>query len=182
MPKVFASLSAANFILYVGAAALGLLDPAPTPDRHVLLAVLALLLTCLSQVLAFTYLAVTGKVLAQALHFGKLSVETLLAAKEIKKRFGRHIALMMLAVGAATATGASVWRAGDPDRYHSPAVLALLIVFLWVHVRQFLLVTENARLVSQTLTQYSVARNANPPSPGKIDRMEPRSSPFGVED
>jgi len=160
MPRVFASLAAANLILYVGAAALGLLDPPPTTERHILLSVLALLLTCLIQVLTFTYLAVSGKVIAQALHIRKMDVKTLVAAAEIKKRFARYVALMILALVGATATGASAWRAGNADGYHFPAALTLFAVFIWVHARQYTLVIQNSRLMDGALADCSVVRGA----------------------
>jgi len=41
-------------------------------DRHILLAVFSLLLSCFIQVLVFTYLTITGKVIAQAVHLARL--------------------------------------------------------------------------------------------------------------
>lgn len=160
MPRVFASLAAANLILFIGAAALGYLDPSPLPDRHVLLAVMALLLACLVQVLSFTYLTVTGKVIGQAVHLGGLSMGAVEQVKAIKKRFSRRLGATMLILVATTATGAVAWRSGDPHSYHAPTVLFMVCVWIFLQMQQYSLVAENAGLVERTLAEYRAAKPA----------------------
>jgi len=72
MPHVFASLAVANLALFALSAAFALSSAASARDRHILLAVFSLLLSCFIQVLVFTYLTITGKVIAQAVHLARL--------------------------------------------------------------------------------------------------------------
>jgi len=160
MPRIFSGLVAGNLVLVVAAAALGFVDPAPTPDRHVLLAVVALLFTCLIQVLAFTYLIVTGKVITQAVHLGRLDAGLLAQAKDLKRRLLRTLGLLVLAVVIVTATGAAAWRSGDPRTYHLPATLFFLTAHVWACVRQWEVVAHNARLLQATLDAYNERRHA----------------------
>lgn len=162
MPKVFASLAAANLILFIGAAALGYFDSAPRHDRHVLLAVMALLLACLVQVLTFTYLTVTGKVIGQAVHLGRLSIQAVDEVKAIKKRFARRLGAIMLILVVTTATGAVAWRSGDPHSYHAPTVLVMVCAWMFLQVQQYSLVAENAGLVDRTLAEYRAAKPERP--------------------
>jgi hypothetical protein len=158
MPRVFASLAVADLILLLGGAGLGFFDPAPNRDRHVLLAVLALLLACLVQVLSFTYLAVSGKVLTQAVHLGKLPLDPVDRGKEIKKRFARCVGAVVLLMVLVVATGAAAWRVETPPPYHFPAVAVFACGWVFIHVRELGLIAENARLMEQTLAEYAKAR------------------------
>lgn len=160
MPRIFASLAVADLILLLGSAGLGFFDTVPSRDRHVLLAVLALLLGCLVQVLSFTYLAVSGKVLAQATHLAKLSLEAVVRGKEIKKRFARCVGAIMLLMVLTVATGAAAWREAAPPPYHLPAVMLFVCGWLWVHVREYGLITKNARLLEKILAEYGEVRPA----------------------
>jgi len=154
MPRVFASLVAANLLLFLGSAGLGGFRGASSPDRHVLLAVLSLLLTCLIQVLAFTYLTVTHKVLVQAIHFGKLGSDAVTDAKRIKKGFARCIGAVMLLVVAAVATGASAWRSGDRHAVHLATVIVFVCGWSWLQALQYRLISRNAALLAETLASY----------------------------
>jgi hypothetical protein len=158
MPRIFGCLGAANLILLVSTALAGFLDPAPAADRHVLLAVFTLLLTCLVQVLAFTYLIVTGKVLAQAVHLGRLDTAAVNRAKELKRFATRTLACVVVGAVIVTATGAAAWRGGDPHLYHLPASIAFVGVLAWGLFRQYDLVCRNARLLEQTLASYSARK------------------------
>lgn len=168
MPRIFASLAVANLLLFLGAAALAYLDPAPLPDRHVLLAVLSLLLTCLVQVLAFTYLTVTGKVLTQAVYFRRLGTTAVEAAKSIKKRFARCLGLVALLMVLTTATGAAAWRDGNSTSFHLPSLLVFAAGWLLVQVREFGLIVENSRLLERTLAEYGQGHPAATVAPNLV--------------
>ncbi len=154
MPPVFRYLSASILLLLLITAGLGFFDPAATPDRHVLLAVLTLLLSCGVQVLAFTYLTVTGKVIAQAIHLGGLDLAALDEAKAIKRSLARTLGALVLMMVAATASGAAAWRSGDPHTYHLSAAFLLLAAHAWALFREYGLIARNALLLDRTLRDY----------------------------
>lgn len=162
MSRVFASLAAANLILFLCSAVLGFFAPADSPDRHVLLAVLSLLLACAVQVLSFTYLTVTFKVLTQAVHLGKLQPEMLEPAKDIRRRFSRSIGFLLVLIVAVVATGAAAWRSGSARLFHLPAVSIFLVGWVFTHAREWTLISRNAALLDQTLTRYAVETKQTP--------------------
>jgi len=168
MPRIFASLAVANLLLFGGAVGLAYLDPAPLPDRHVLLAVMSLLLTCLVQVLAFTYLTVSGKVLTQAVHFRNLGTTAVEAAKSIKKRFARCLGFVALLIVLTTATGAVAWRDGNSTSFHLPSVLVFAAGWLLVQLREFGLIVENSRLLERTLAEYGQGHPAATAAPNLV--------------
>jgi uncharacterized membrane protein YjgN (DUF898 family) len=117
------------------------------------LGIIVLLLTCLTQVIAFSYLTVSGKMIAQAVHLSGLSREVLREHKRLKQLLTRYLALTLVSILVVTAGGAVRWRAveREPDWLHpTVAVLALLLQCL-VSFRQFDLISRNSRLLAGTL-------------------------------
>lgn len=154
MPRVFIGLAAGLMIVLVGAAGLGLAGDRSAPDRHILMAVFALLLSCLVQVIVFTYLTVTGKMVAQALHLSHADLEPLETVKRIKRSATRLVGLIVLLAVPSVATGASLWRTDGEGHWHYWTAYILVAGHLFAFYRQYALIVENARLLDSVLSQY----------------------------
>lgn len=130
------------------------LTHAASPDRHVLLAVLTLLLSCLIQVAGFTYLTITGKVIVQAVHVSRLDEAAIASAKKLKRQFTYQLALAFTGIIVATASGASAWRTGSPSVFH--AILAAFTIgahgVVWRN--EIRVIQANELLVTRTLSAY----------------------------
>jgi len=158
MPRIFVCSAIGELIVLIGAGVLAFLRLDPHADRHILLAVFSLILTCLIQVMAFTYLTVTGKTIAQAVHLAALDTGALKDAKRIKQSLARHLALLILAVVFVTASGANVWRVGGGRTMHLAAAFAVLLAHVFVLSRQYALIVANADLLNRTLAEYARRR------------------------
>jgi len=169
MPRVFASLAIATLTLIFLTATIALLDNGSAPDRHILLAVGTLLMSCFIQVVGFTYLTVTGKVLAQAAHLANLDPACLTSAKRYKRSFTRHLALVVLSIVLASATGGAAWRSLEAFAVHVPAAMIAALAHVWVYRAQYRVLRRNADLVETTLKEYSNWRDrritSNCPAP-----------------
>lgn len=159
MPRIFASLAIATLTLFALTAAIALIDNGSAPDRHVLLAVGTLLMSCFIQVTGFTYLTVTGKVIAQAAHFASLDPACMASVKQYKRSFTRCLALAIVSVVIASATGGAAWRSPEALAVHIPAAMGVAIIHVWVFRRQYHLLFLNAQLVDMTLKSYSAWRD-----------------------
>jgi len=155
MPRTFASLAIATLTLFAIAAAVALIDSDSAPDRHVLLGIGALLLSCLVQVISFTYLTVTGKVIVQAAHLAKLDPACLARVKQYKRSFSRHLGLAVISAVLASASGGAAWRSHDALSVHIPAAVLAAIIHSWIYWRQHRILRCNADLVEATLKAYS---------------------------
>lgn len=155
MTRIFAALALADIILMLVTAAIGwsAVDDHNT-DRHVLLAVLTLLLSCFVQVVVFTYFTVTGKLVGQAVHLGGLPVATMDRVKALKRGVTRRLAAAIVVIVGVTATGALRWSTGEWAWLHHILAWVLLAVFIVVLYQQLVLVMRNAALVDRTLTEY----------------------------
>jgi len=162
MPRIFLSLAAADLILLCGAGVLALSESAPTPDRHILLAVLSLLLSCLIQVLAFTYLTVTGKMIAQAVHLARLDDEVLTRCKRWKSMLTVNLAVAFASIVPVVATGAISWRNGTPTWTHRAAAVFTVAVHLLVWRGEHRVLVENARALDHTLRAYTAWKTHAP--------------------
>ncbi len=162
MPRIFACLCIGNLIVLVGTGAIALAPLAPTPDLHVLLAVFTLLLSCLIQVIVLTYFTVTGKMIRQATHFGRLDLQALQRAQRLKRSVARHLAVLVAVILLATASGADHWYSDRQVPLHFMAVSLLLLTHLFVYFRQYALVVENAALVAHTLLAYRKRKTSAP--------------------
>lgn len=158
MPRLFASLAIATVSLFILTAALALTDDGSAPDRHVLLAVGTLLMSCFIQVLGFTYLTVTGKVIAQAAHLAGLDPACLKESRQYKRTFTNLLAIVVFSTVLVSATGGAVWRSPDALILHVPTAMLLLILHVWVYWREHHLLSRNAELMGTTLKTYSTWR------------------------
>lgn len=163
MSRIFAALAVANLIVFLIVGGLGVqcaLQPSVSADGHVLLAVLGLLLDCLIQVVSFTYLTVTGKVMAQAVHLAHLDISLLSEAKRLKGAFTRLLAASFGGILAVTASGASAWRMGTFSPTHMVLAGAMLVMQGWVWIAQFRMVQRNERLLDGLMEQYRATRTS----------------------
>jgi hypothetical protein len=158
MPRVFASLAVATLTLFALTAGIALADGGSAPDRHVLVAVGTLLISCFTQVAGFTYLTVTGKVVAQAVHLASLDAACPAIVKRYKRSFTRYLAVAIIAVVLASATGGAAWRSREALAVHIPAAMIAAIIHVWVFRRQHQVLRRNADLVETTLKDYSAWR------------------------
>ncbi len=159
MPRIFACLAIGQIVVLAGTFVLGALSPGVggggLRDRHIVLAVFALLLICLVQTIGFTYLIVTGKLIAQAVHLAKLPAEFDQQARGIKRRFTRMVLVAVLVCTLGAATGGNRWRLGPDHWLHGGAAALLLVAVSAVLVREFALIAENAGVVQRVLTDYN---------------------------
>ena len=146
--------------MLLGAAALGLVWPGDMANRHILLAVFALLLSCLIQVVVLTYLTVTGKVIIQAVHLGSLSAAPIEEAKRLKRSVTRLLGLLVTVIVLVTGTGARYWRTGNSEGFldgglHAVAAGLAVAVHFYVFYRDLTLIAQNVAVVERTLAAYS---------------------------
>lgn len=159
MPRIFASLAFANFVILVLAAAFGL---ARLPDRHIPLAVFALLISCFVQVAVVIYLSVTTRMVSQALHLGGFDLSPLARIRRYKRDAMRFVALIMVGIVAVTATGAARWRGGGGSmgEWHLFAVMLSLALHLVAFYRQYTLIVANTEVVDSVLRAYGERRRS----------------------
>ncbi len=155
MARVFAALAAANVILLAGTAALGLLGVDDNADRHVLLAVLTLLLSCFVQVVVFTYFTVTGKLVGQAVHLAKRGLTAVHEARRIKRSATHGVAIVVASLMPVIVTGAVAWRTQDSTTWHVAAVFLLVAAHAMAFRREYSLIQENTALVSRAIDDYT---------------------------
>ena len=153
MPRIFASLAISQVLVLFGTAAVGLVTLGP--DRHIVLAVFAIILSCLIQVITFTYLTVTGKMLVQAVNLAGLSPGPIQEAKRLKRTLIQYLALLVVTMVVVTATGASLWRAGAGSLWHWGAALAVIGVHVFVLYREYAVIVANSSLLARTLSAYA---------------------------
>lgn len=161
MPRIFASLAIGQVLVLLGTAAVSLATLGRGPERHIVLAVFALILSCLIQVITFTYLTVTGKMLVQAVHLAGLSPSPIQEAKKLKRTLIHYLALLIVTMVVVTATGANLWRAGAGSVWHWSAALAVIGVHAFVLHREYAVIVANASLVARTLAAYGKHRSVN---------------------
>lgn len=154
MTRVFTGLALGNLLVLLATGAWGMLNPDPTPDRHVLLAVFSLLLTAFVQVLTFTYFTVTGKVVAQAVHLAGHDRAALAGVKRLKRSVSHYLAVMLLAVVVVTVSGAAHWRTNELSTLHLLCGGGFLPIACAVLVREYALVVANARLMTAAMETY----------------------------
>ena len=160
MPRTFACLAIGDLIVLIGTGVAGVLRLFSTPDVHIALGVFSLLVSCLIQVLVSTYLTVSGKVIAQAVHLGKLDADPLRRLAQRKRTNTRLVAAVVVSIVLVTATGASHWRARVWSIWHFGSALALLGAHLLALAWQYLLVADNSADLEATLAAYTDHRPA----------------------
>jgi hypothetical protein len=160
MPRIVVCQAIAELILLVLTAALGMGASTLSTDRHILMAVFALVLSCGIQVVIFTYFTITGKMIAQALHLGGLELAPLALVKSFKKSTARLLGLVVLGNVLATATGATQWTVGERTPWHFVAACGLVLIHGFTFYREVALVSENARLMDGVMSDYTAKRDA----------------------
>ena len=162
MPRVFAGLAVGNLLVLAATTVLGFLAGAVDSAHHLALGIFSLLLTCLIQVLAFTYLTVTFKMMTQAIHIGQFPTDPLIQAKSLKKKMARCLGAVFTGILLVTATGAMNWRDGSNDWFHLVTGVSLVVMLLFVSIQEFTIMVRNAALVDAVMRRYahraSVAR------------------------
>lgn len=158
MPRIFACLAIANVLLLTASGTAGVFASRWAVDRHVLLAVLTLLFSCFVQIVVFTYLTVTGKMVGQAVHLAGLDVSILMSVKKYKRGVTRCLAMVFATVILVTATGAAGWRAGAATLWHIIASGLVFVVHLLAFYREYEIVFLNSQLVERALKEYETAR------------------------
>jgi hypothetical protein len=154
MSRIFACLAIGQFIVFLGTATLGWTHVVGSPNRHVVLGVFSLLLSCMIQVVVFTYFTVTGKMIAQAMHLAKLDRRLLDDVKRWKRSVTRLLACGMASVLFVTVTGALYWRSGGAGGVHLLAAMLLLAVHLGVLYKEYDLIVCNAKLLDEVLGRF----------------------------
>ncbi len=163
MPRIFLGLACGLLLVLMGAAGVGLTVSAERPDLHIILAVFALLLACLIQVIVFTYLTVTGKMVTQVLHLAHADLSPMKTVKNIKREATFLVGLMILSTVPVVAAGAHTWRTHESQELHLMLAFVSLACHGFVLFREFGLVTRNSRLVDSVIKQHRIA-NVEPKS------------------
>ncbi len=158
MPRIFACLVIADAILFGGVVLLGLFANPDSADRHIILAVLALLLSALIQVLSFMYLAVGGRVARQAAHQAGLSTDVVTRTNAKKRRMTPLLGLTIVSLIGVVATGASSWRGTTSSWYHPIAVGILIFLHAWVWFREFNLIAHFSLDLESTLDDHAAKK------------------------
>lgn len=154
MPRIFVAFVTGHLFVVLAVAALGLVDRAAGSTRHVALALFALLLSGLLQTVVFIYLAVTGKIIVQAVHLARFDLTPIYEAKRIKARFMGIMAVVIAVILIITATGAYQWREGVSSYYHLPAASLFLVVHLASAYLEFGVIRKNEALLARVLDEY----------------------------
>lgn len=165
MPRIFAAFVTGHLLVVLVVAGLGLMGSVAGPTRHIALASFALLLSGLLQTVVFMYLAVTGKIMVQAVHLGDLDLAPIHDAKRIKARFMRVMAVVIVTILLSTASGAHQWREGVSSYYHLSAATVFLLVHFAAAYLEFGLIRENEALLARVLDKYG-QRSAGAPVSG----------------
>lgn len=171
MARVFSSLAVAQLIMFAATAAIGLFGSGRHTSRHMLLAVFALLLSCLTQVALFTYFTVTGKMVVQAVHLGRLERSPLAMVKSLKRSATYCLALTFFSVLAVVITGATSLRSTGSGAVHLLVAGIAVAVHCVVFYRELGLILKNAALLGATLGAFERYRQAAAPCDEPIESM-----------
>jgi hypothetical protein len=106
----------------------------------------------------FTYLTVTEKMIAQAVHLGALDLSPLLHAKRLKRTATFFLALVVFSLLGVTVTGALHWRGRDYAAAHWVATLLAVTIQAGVLYAEYGLIHRNGKLVEETLRGYQIAK------------------------
>lgn len=178
MARTFIYLAIGNFLVLIATGATGLLHEVVGTQRHVVLAVFTLLVSCLVQVLVMTYFSVTGRVVSQAIHLANLDPAPLKTIARCKRTVTHRIFLLLGAVVFVTAAGAARWRSGAPSQLHLLSAGAVLLVHWIVLSRQYRAIVTTQGVSEIVLSAYGAWRSRVPfkgkAEPGQSISAEPR--------
>lgn len=158
MPRVFACIATAHVLLLMATAAIGMLSRGVHTQRHVALAVFTLLLGCLLQIVAFMYFAVSGKMMRQAVHIGRLDPYPLVQMDRRRRNKTIVLALFFVSVVMTTATGAAHWRDAQSRLPHLLIAWSSAIVQIACWVADFRLVSAHSRVFEGVMLDYARRR------------------------
>ena len=163
MPTIFATMAIANALILIGTAVLGLLAETLHPERHILLALFTLIITCLVQTVFFMYFAVTGKLMIQAVGLSDLDNTPLIRSRKLKSLAMRWLGVVVVAAIVTSVTGAARWHsaaAHDGSYLHIlTASLAVGTMFVAFY-QEYNLMVRNSTLLSSVLSEYTRLRAA----------------------
>ena len=154
MPRVFGCVAVAHAFLMVATGVLGLVGQGVHTQRHIVLAIFTLILGCLLQIVVFMYFAVSGKMMRQAIHFGRLDTAPLIQLAARKRRVTILLAVFVVSVLFSTATGAAHWRSGQAGTLHMLAAGIALVVQLGCWFADFLLVSAHSVVFDRVMREY----------------------------
>ncbi|MFQ5592385.1 MAG: hypothetical protein ACE5HE_14590 [Phycisphaerae bacterium] len=156
-------MATGNLVVLLGTGVVGYAAPGGGHQRHVALAVFALLLTCLIQAAVLTYLSIAGKVIAQAVHLARLDLSILKDVAHLKRSTTTIMALVTIAVVLVTATGADLWGGAGRPLFHVSVSVLLLAVHAGSFARQYRIVVQTASLLERVLDEYREVRSPELP-------------------
>jgi|GEM_PF-2030310 len=162
MPRVFVCLAIATSLVLLMTAALGIVRGSMPVDVHVLLAVFALLVSCLVQVVVLMYVSVTGKAVAQAVHLGKFDLAPLEAIRRTKRSVVHTVALVVFSIVFVVATGAIHWQSGEWRLLHDVAAGLVIVLHGVAFVRQFELIIDHKATVTTIMNAYAERSEVSP--------------------
>ncbi len=154
MPRVFGCIAIAHAFLLVATGVLGLVGTGVHTQRHIVLAIFTLFLGCLLQIVVFMYFAVSGKMMRQAIHFGRLDTAPLVQLDRRKRGITLVLAVFVVSVLFSTATGAAHWRSGQSGTLHLLAAGISVIVQLGCWFADFLLVAAHSFVFDRVMREY----------------------------
>ena len=171
MLKAFAGLAIANLLVLTGTAGLGLVGGSTFADRHIVLAVFSLVLTCLVQVVVFTYFTISGKMMHQAVWLGDADEGRLNNVSVYKRSVSRLLGVIVVAGVLAAATGGIKWGGREDFRFHLLAAFIILTAHAVVLYKQFDLIARNSAMMERIMTDFSAQGGLRP------DRIRTRALP-----
>lgn len=158
MLRIFSSLALSQLLVLFGGALLALAEDSAHAQRHVLAAAVAGILSCFIQTVVFTYLTLTGKLVAQAVHLGALDPSPLAQVKYLKRSCSYVLLAIVGSLVPTVATGANHWAGGHTYWLHVPFAVATLTAHGIGYYCQLDIIQRNAALVTRVLRAYDAKR------------------------
>jgi len=125
------------------------------------------MLTCLVQVVVFTFLSVSGRLISQAVHLRTLAPTPIETIRALKKRTGRCLGVLALLLVFSVASGAIHWRSGAYAWPHFVLVSLFAAAHFPVLLLEWQVVDRTRHLVDDTMGAYRLARaNRQEPASG----------------
>ncbi|MFQ5490543.1 MAG: hypothetical protein ACE5GE_07460 [Phycisphaerae bacterium] len=160
MSRVFLGLASGLLLVLAAAAGLGLMVRGDDLFvQHFALGLFAALLAALVHVVTFTYFAVTGKAIRQAVALAHLDDSILQRTQTYKKWALRCVVLGFFPVVATVALGAAVWNHREFSHYHLAVALTAIVANVVALAGQYRLICRNQELLATAMERY---RNEGP--------------------
>ncbi len=173
MTRSLLAFFVADALLFAGVATLGFfVDGVDYYAQHFALALFAIVLTVLIHVIVFMYLAVSSKMMIQAVHLGELDEEPLHTAKRYKSSVVRWVGASFLTLLPVVAFGALTDRDPGWRTLHFASACVAIAMHFSAFVAEYKHVSANASLMACVFDAYNAKRLRGGDDPGS----EPRSS------